>query len=457
MIKNKVQLIKNGSSEIYKRLRADVCDILEDALKAVDPELSVLNALKLRDDTLYFEGGKIDLTKIGGIYVVGGGKAGGLMARAVEVLLGDRITSGYINVLKGTENEVFLKHIRLNGAQHPTPSQDGVAGVEKMLQLTEKLEENDLVIALISGGGSSLMPLPSEGISLSDLQSITGSLLKAGATINELNAVRKHLSAFKGGQLARHCYPATVLSLILSDVIDDPIDTIASGPTAPDSSTFKDALDILRKYELFETASSSIRIRFNEGVTGVIPETPKEDDPIFQRVTNLVIANNSIAAKAAEKRSIELGYNSMIFSTNIEGEARVVGSTLSDLAKDVLFNDSPIKKPASLVIGGETTVKVRGKGKGGRNQELALGASLKIASLSCVVAALGTDGIDGPTSAAGAIVDGDTLSKSEILGIDAVSYLVENDSYAFFDKLGDYVITGPTGTNVNDLIIILLR
>ncbi|TRO45739.1 glycerate kinase [Candidatus Bathyarchaeota archaeon] len=438
-------------------MRSDACDIFEAALKAVDPEQSVFNALRLDGESLLFEGAQIDLSKVDRIFVIGGGKAGGLMARAVEALLRNRISSGYVNVLRGTEGAVSLNRINLNGTQHPTPSTDGVAGVERMLRLTENLSENDLVITLISGGGSSLMPLPAEGISLGDLQSVTNSLLRAGVTINELNAVRKHLSGFKGGLLASHCYPARVLSLILSDVIGDPLDTIASGPTAPDSSTFIDAQKILEKYQLQDTVPASVSKRISDGVAGVIPETPKKDDPIFNRVTNLIIANNSIAAAAAQRKSSELGYNSMILSTYIEGEARVVGSALSGVAKEILFKDRPVERPASVIIGGETTVTVRGKGKGGRNQELALGASFKIAGLFCVLAALGTDGIDGPTDAAGAIVDGDTLGRAADMELMPLAYLAENDSYSFFEKLGDCIITGPTGTNVNDLTVILLR
>ena len=455
MIKNRVQLVENGG--VYRQLRADVCDILEAALEAVDPEQSIFNSLRLDGEILFYEGGQIDLSEVYRVFVIGGGKAGGLMARAVETLLGDHITAGYINILKGTEKAVTLKKIKLNGAQHPTPSGDGVAGVEKMLQITENLNENDLVITLISGGGSSLMPLPAEGISLGDLQSITGSLLRAGATINELNAVRKHLSGFKGGLLARHCYPARVLSLILSDVIGDPLDTIASGPTAPDSTTYSDALNILKKYDLLGDAPISVKKRITDGVAGAIPETPKEGDPVFKRVTNLVIANNSIAAEAAKRKSTELSYNSMILSTYVEGEARVVGSTLAGVAKEILYKDRPIGKPASIIVGGETTVTVKGKGKGGRNQELALGASMKITGLPCVVAALGTDGIDGPTVAAGAIVDGETITKAKEKEIDPLVFLAENDSYSFFEKLSDCIITGPTGTNVNDLTVILIR
>ncbi len=272
-----------------------------------------------------------------------------------------------------------------------------------------------------------------------------------------MNAVRKHLSGFKGGQLARHCSPARVLSLILSDVIGDPLDTIASGPTAPDSSSFGDAKCVLEKYDLWNCASENIKARISGGVNGNVSDTPKKDDPVFSRVSNILIANNSIAACAANAKAVELGYDSLVLSTFIEGEARLVGEILSGIAKEIINRDRPLSKPAALIIGGETTVNVKSDGVGGRNQELALGASLKIDGLCCLVAALGTDGIDGPTESAGAIVDGYTVRRSCELGLDAAKYLSENDSFHYFKELGDCIITGPTGTNVNDLSLILVR
>ncbi len=454
MIINRAQLVVNGSSDVYRRLRSDACDVFEAALEAVNPEQAVYNALRLENERLSFEGGSIDLNLVKRIFVIGGGKAGGLMAKAVESLLGDRVTSGLVNVLEGTENSVNLLRIELNGASHPVPSSTGTKGVRRMLKLTEELTENDLVIVLISGGGSALMPLPARGISLRSLQSITDKLLKAGANINELNAVRKHLSAFKGGQLARYCSPARVLCLILSDVIGDPLDTIASGPTAPDSSRFADALRVLEKYDI--GAPKSVMDRLNGGVSGEIPETPKEGDPVFERVSNVLIANNSIAANAALDKATELGYTSMILSTYIEGEAKLVGAILSGVAKEIACKDHPMKKPAAIIIGGETTVTVKGHGVGGRNQELALGASLNIDGLPCLVAGLNTDGIDGPTVAAGGVVDGETIKRARELRMEPMSFLDMNDSYGFFNALGDAIITGPTGTNVNDLALILV-
>ncbi|MCW4014703.1 MAG: glycerate kinase [Candidatus Bathyarchaeota archaeon] len=457
MIKNSAQLVGNGLDDVSRRLRMDACSVLEAALTAVDPEQAIFNALKLENDVLNFEGGSVKLSDVNRVLVVGGGKAGGLMARAIEKLLGDRIDTGLVNVLEGTENAVNLKKIKLHGANHPVPSGSGVKGVKQMLELTEGLCEDDLVISLISGGGSALMPYPAEGIGLDDLQSITGSLLRAGATINELNAVRKHLSAFKGGQLARHCAPARVVSLILSDVIGDPLDIIASGPTAPDTSSFSDALAVLERYGLWDDAPKNIKTRIKGGIEGEIPDTPKEDDPLFKRVHNILTANNVIAASAAREKAAELGYNSMVLSTYIEGEARSVGMILTGISKEINKRDQPLKKPAALIIGGETTVTVKGEGVGGRNMEVALGASMKLGGFPCLVAALGTDGIDGPTESAGAFVDRYTLKRSNEKGLEPEQYLDENDSYHFFKELGDCIMTGPTGTNVNDLSLILIR
>lgn len=457
MIMNTAQLIENTVDESTQRLRHDACIILVSALRAVDPKEALLNALSLEDDILSFEGGSIDLSRTSKIIVVGGGKAGGLMTRALESLLGSRITGGIVNVIKGTENAVKANHVTLWGASHPIPCNEGEKGVDQMLDLTNELQKNDLVITLISGGGSALMPYPASGISLSDLQETTNLLLRSGANINELNAVRKHLSGFKGGQFARHVAPAQLLTLILSDVLGDPLDTIASGPTAPDESTFIEARDVIEKYGLFEKIPLNVLNRLNSGLNGIVPETPKRGDPLFNDVYNVLIANNSKAAKSACETAENLGYNSMILSTFIEGEAKQVGKVLAGIAKEEHFNGLPLPKPAAIIVGSETTVTVNGDGKGGRNQEVALGAVEEIHKLNAVMATLGTDGIDGPTDAAGAIVDGYTLNRAKEKGLDSNFYLKRNDSYRFFESLNDLIFTGPTGTNVNDISIILVR
>jgi glycerate-2-kinase len=300
------------------------------------------------------------------------------------------------------------------------------------------------------------MPCPAEGVSLDALQAVTRALLKRGATINDLNAVRKHLDAFKGGQLAKRCQPAEVLSLILSDVVGDPLDTIASGPTAPDSTTWADALNTLKKYDVWETAPNSIRDRIERGLAGKITDTPKESDVAFSRVNNVVVANNSHAAEAASRKARDLGYDSMILSTMVEGEARHVGSVYAGIAREITEKGRPIKPPVAIIIGGETTVDVKGSGKGGRNQEVALGAARRISTTPSLIASVATDGVDGPTDAAGALVDGTTLKKSNKLGLSIDESLAENDAYHFFERLGDLLKTGPTGTNVNDIALILV-
>jgi glycerate-2-kinase len=348
-----------------------------------------------------------------------------------------------------------LKKIRLQGASHPIPNNDGVRGVAEMLMLSSSMREKDLVICLISGGGSALMPYPAEGISLKDKQDVTSRLLMKGATIDDLNAVRKHLSAIKGGQLARRCYPTRVVSLILSDVVGDPLDTIASGPTSPDTTTFRNAVDVLKKYKLWDDICSQVRERLEYGVKKVIVETPKPGDEIFNHVTNIIVGNNSIAAESAAEAAEALGYNSLIVSTMVEGEAAEVGTVLAGIARELAAKGRPLKPPAAVIVGGETTVNVRGSGRGGRNQELALSLARRITGLKAVAASLATDGIDGPTEASGAIVDGETSTKASKAGLSIEKFLAENDSHSFFKKIGDTIVTGPTGTNVNDLVLII--
>ncbi len=452
---NEDEIITNGSG-IYRKLRCDALKILSSALDAVDPKEAVLRKLSRVGDVLLVEGARYDLERFKRIYVVGGGKAGGPMAEAVESLLGDYIAGGTINLLRGTEGEYRVAHLRLVGASHPVPDDYGVRGVREMLEMVSGLTRDDLVIVLISGGGSALMPCPAEGITLDDLQSVTAKLLKKGATINDLNAVRKHLDGFKGGQLSKKCYPASVLSLILSDVVGDPLDTIASGPTAPDSTTWRDAVEVLRRYGVWDDAPISIRMRIEDGLEGNIPDAPKENDPIFVNTKNVLVANNSCAAEAATKRASELGYSSMVLSTMVEGEARVIGGVYAGISREIVCKGRPLAPPAALLIGGETTVDVKGSGKGGRNQEVTLGAAKKISGLPCLVASLATDGVDGPTDSAGALVDGATLHRVDAEKLSVDKALGENDAYPLLKRLGNLLVTGPTGTNVNDLALILV-
>ncbi len=425
------------------------------ALRAVDPVEAVKRHVKLEGEDLTVNQTHYSLRDYGHVYVIGGGKAGASMGSAVETILGERITKGVINVKYGHLSE--LKKITLNEVGHPIPDQKGVSGAEEIISLLELLGKKDLVICLISGGGSALLPSPADGISLQDKQEMTNLLLECGATINEINAIRKHISKLKGGGLARLAYPSTLIALMLSDVVGDPLDVIASGPTVPDMSTFGDCMAILKKYRLLERSPKSIIDRIERGIRGEIEETPKPGNPIFGKTQNVIIGSNIIAVKAAEQEARQLGYNPLVLSTFIEGETREVARVHAAIAKEISKTNLPIDRPACIISGGETTVTIRGNGLGGRNQEFVLASAIDIQGWKdVVVLSGGTDGTDGPTDAAGAIADGETIRRAQELDLDAVAYLDNNDSYHFFEKLGDLIITGPTNTNVMDLRLILV-
>jgi glycerate 2-kinase len=301
------------------------------------------------------------------------------------------------------------------------------------------------------------MTLPVEGVSLKDMEALTSSLLRCGATINEINTIRKHLSQIKGGNLSRAAHPADVVSLILSDVVGNPLDVIASGPTVPDSSTFADAYEIVERYGLEKELPSSIVERLRQGKDGGVPDTPKEGDPLFAKTYNLIVGSNEIAAQAAIERAQEEAFHTMLLSTFVEGEAREVAHVFCAIAREILHSGRPVPRPACVVAGGETTVTIRGQGQGGRNQELALSAALQLDGLDeAMVVALATDGTDGPTDAAGAIADGWTLRRARRKNLLARDYLANNDSYHFFEQLNDLLLTGPTNTNVNDLTFVFV-
>lgn len=435
-------------------LRSDALAIFHAALAASDPRAALLRSLTRNAQTLSaMDRREYDLAR-GRVIVVGAGKAGAPMAQAVEHVLGDRIAAGAVTVKYG--HVAPTEKIRLNEAGHPLPDENGVRATRAMAKLLTGLSEDDLVVCLISGGGSALLELPVDGVTLDDLRALTNALLRCGATINEMNALRKHLSQVKGGGLARLAQPAQVLSLILSDVLGSPLDVIASGPTAPDSSTFAEAMNVVDKFNLREQIPPGILRHLEHGVGGEIPDTPKTDDPIFARVTNIIVADNSTACEAAIKCANGRGYRTQLISTQVQGEARVVGEELAHKAKEILERGEGL--PACLIAGGETTVTIRGQGKGGRCQELALAAAGEIEGLGgIVILGAGTDGTDGPTDADGAIADGTTVARAREQGLDAVKYLANNDSYSFFHALGDLIITGPTNTNVNDLMVALIK
>ena len=436
-------------------LRQHALEVFQAALKAVDPVEAIFRYTRVVDDTLYVGEHQFAFKDYDRILVAGAGKAGAPMARALEDLLGDRIADGVIVVKEG--HGLPLSHVRIHEASHPVPDQRGIKGAEEILSLVKDAGERDLVLCLISGGGSALLVAPAEGVSLEDKQEVTRLLLSCGADIHEINTIRKHLSRAKGGGLARFAFPATVVSLILSDVIGDDLNVIASGPAVPDTSTFDDTRQVLEKYNIQDEVPASVRKRIEQGLQGNIEDTPKAGDAVFQRCYSELVGTNIQALKAAGTKAEELGYQTLILSSTVEGEAREVARVLTAIAREVQGSANPLSTPACILCGGETTVTIQGEGKGGRNQELALAAALVIDGMqNVVVLAGGTDGNDGPTDAAGAMADGRTLARSRAQGLDPLDYLRRNDSYNFFQPLDDLVITGPTRTNVMDVYMVLV-
>jgi glycerate 2-kinase len=436
-------------------LRKQALAIFRAAVRAADPVEAVVRHFRVHEDSLLAGGRRYPLSRFDRIFVIGAGKASASMAKPVERLLGRRISGGLINVKYGHTDK--LRRIELNECGHPKPDTAGVRGAAGIAAIAEEAGERDLVIAVISGGGSALLPAPAAPVTLEEKQAITGLLLDCGANIHEINAVRKHISTIKGGQLARLAYPATVIALLLSDVIGDDLDVIGSGPTAPDSSTFAGALAILRKYGIYDKAPASVIARLESGAAGEIPETPKPGDPALSRTQNVVVGSNILAVTAAAAKARELGFRTLVLSTFIEGETRDVARVHAAIARQARLHGQPARTPACIISGGETTVTIRGTGKGGRNQEFALAAAIDLAGLeNTLILSGGTDGTDGPTDAAGAMADGRTCERAARLGMVANEYLANNDSYNFFKPLGDLVITGPTKTNVMDVRLILV-
>lgn len=430
-------------------------NLLQAALAAVEPGAAVRSHVHLHDATLDVDNRQYDLKTFRRVYVIGAGKATAPMAQAIEGILGDRITAGVVSVKYGYTAPT--QRIQVDQAGHPIPDERAVQATQKMIDLLQQADAADLVICLISGGGSALLAAPAPGITLADERRLTNALLRSGATINEINAVRKHISRVKGGGIVRLAAPATVISLIVSDVLGNPLDVIASGPTVPDTSTFVDAWNVLERYGLIDSLPPSIAQYLQDGLAGRVPETPKPGDPIFDRTQNVVVASNAHAVRAAVDFACHEGLNTLLLSTFVEGEAREVAKVFAAIGRELGRSNNPVPLPAAIVAGGETTVTVKGQGRGGRNQEFALSAAIQIAGLPGVtIMALGTDGTDGPTDAAGAIVDGTTVERARALGLDPRTALADNDSYPFFHKLGDLIVTGPTNTNVDDLYVIIV-
>lgn len=386
---------------------------------------------------------------------MGAGKATAPMAVAMETLAGDRLTDGVISVKYG--HTAPLEKVRTIEGGHPVPDQNGENGSEQILSLAEKAGENDLLLCMISGGGSALLPRAVPGVTLADKQETTRILLACGATIHEINTLRKHLSMIKGGNLAVKGFPATVVSLLLSDVVGDDLDVIGSGPTVPDGSTFKDCAAIVEKYGIADQLPKPVTHHFSKGLAGEAKETPKADHPAFEKTTNIVIGSNMEALLAARQEALQRNYQALILSSVIEGETGDVALLHTAVAKEVIQTGHPIKPPACILSGGETTVTLKGDGKGGRNQEFALCAAEAIAGkVPVVMLSGGTDGNDGPTDAAGAIIDNTTLDRAAQKKLKLEDHLANNDAYHFFKALNDLLITGPTNTNVMDVRIILI-
>ncbi len=399
---------------------------------------------------------RFPLRRGGRLIVVGAGKASSHMARAAERILGRRIDGGA--VVTQTGYAAACRRVEVLEASHPIPDEAGVRAARKIGEWVDGAGAEDLVICLISGGGSALLPAPAEGVTLRDKRATTDALLKAGAPIDSLNCVRKHLSRFKGGQLAARAAPARLLTLAISDVVGDPFDVIASGPTCGDPTTFTDAAGELKRYGVWGSAPPRVRRHLERGITGEIPDTPRPGDPVFARVHNQITANNGTALQAAREAARALGYRPVVLTRRMQGEAREVGNFLAGVADGIRAEGTPAPPPACLLIGGETTVTVEGKGLGGRCQELALSFidNLEYENNICLLAA-GTDGKDGPTPAAGAIVDEKSLQLVQKQGIDLGSFLRDNDSHRYFGDYGELISAGPTGTNVMDLVVILAR
>lgn len=437
-------------------LKRDANTILTAAIDAVKPLQLIKNQIRLLDSILHIKEKQIDLSQYRNIYIIGAGKASAFMAESLEEVLGDRVTSGAV-VVKYDHGAPCQRTKILEGG-HPIIDENGLAGTEQILTLVKEAGAKDLIFCLISGGGSALLEKLPGGISLSDLQKTFKLLLDCGAAIEEINTVRKHLSLVKGGQLARAIAPATCIALIISDVIGDPVESIASGPTAPDPTTFRQTWQVIEKYKLVDRLPGAVKNYLQQGIEGENPETLKPGDSIFDKTQNIVLGNNFLSLKIAEQTAIGLGYDTLILSSQIQGEAKEIARAIAGMIAEIAASGHPLSRPACLLMGGETTVTIRGTGKGGRNQELVLSALLSLKNISrpYILVSCGTDGTDGPTDAAGGMISGEAWEKIKKLNLSPQAYLDKNDAYHFLEKVDGLITTGPTGTNVMDIVFALI-
>lgn len=433
--------------------------ILNSTLKAIDPEKIINSSIRLQKELLLIKEYSLNLSSFQNIYLIGIGKASQSMATSVMQLLGNLINSGIVitKIEDNFQTDKLSTKIKTIKSSHPIPDEKSILAAEEIIRFSKKVTAYDLVICLISGGGSALVTKPVDKLGLNAIQNLTSQLLLCGATINEINTVRKHLDLIKGGGLASFLYPAQVMTLILSDVMGDDLSMIASGPTVPDPTTFQDAMDILIKYSIANSIDQSILHHFSYGIKGIVPETLKENDLRLTSVKNIIIGNNLTAILAAKQMAEKMGYHCEIIADSFVGNTCEVGNRIADLVRARKSVPNDHNKPHCLISGGESTVNIKGTGLGGRNQEVALYSAVQIDGIeNVVVVTLATDGEDGPTDAAGAIITGNTVKSGKMMGMDATSYLNNNDSYNFFKKVGGLIKTGSTGTNVNDLNLIFI-
>lgn len=452
----KDSIFKSQYQEKTLDIKKDAYTILDACIDAVKPYQLIKNQIRLNKNILQIGTKQIDHSQFENIYIVGAGKASAFMAQSLEEILKNKVTAGAV-VVKYDHGAPCQK-TKIYEAGHPIIDENSLAGTAQILDLVQQAGEKDLVICVISGGGSALLEKLPEGISLSDLQTTFKLLLECGATIEEINTVRKHLSLVKGGQLARIIAPATCITLIISDVIGDPVGSIASGPTAADPTSFQNTWQVIEKYQLTDRLPEKIINYLQKGKEGKIPETLKPGNPIVSNTENIILGNNFLSLQTAEQTARALGYNTLILTSQIQGEAREIGKAASGILSEILASGHPIQRPACLLMGGETTVTIRGEGKGGRNQELVLSAliSLKNVNEQYILISCGTDGTDGPTDAAGGMISNETWEKVRNQKMKPQEFLDQNDAYHFLEKVDGLIKTGPTGTNVMDIIIVLI-
>ncbi len=432
-------------------LRKTARILLREGIASVLPDSLIKNNVKLTDDTLSIGDTPFALENEQMVHVYGSGKASFEMAKAVHGVLGDRFGGGIVVSNYMPDEEISDLKVLQGG--HPVLNENSVSAADMIVEEMSSLGENDFFLYLLSGGSSALLERPAESLSLEEIQEVNRLLLANNVTISEVNTVRKHLSAVKGGQMGAAIKSRGVV-LVISDVIGDDLRTIGSGPLYCDPTTFGDAKEIISCHRLWDRVPANVRDYIELGVAGKVPETPKESNPLL---SHFILGNNMRSLKAIETKAESLGLSTHIMTSSLEGEAREVGKVLVAIAKEIISGHGPFNPPVCLLFGGETTVKVDGDGKGGRNQELALAALKSIGdSPGVLLASVGTDGIDGNSDAAGALADASGLEKARAKALDSDQYLAKNDSYNFFRAIDGLIFTGPTGTNVMDLTMILV-